>query len=95
MSKQEPEGIKFTDDAGNKLMLIEEGPHAGWVAEKHPDGQYVTKQKANQQDLRSLCILLKRRRMHEYEEGSIRVAARLQDEEERVEEYLEQEEPFA
>jgi len=94
MNSPEPNGIKFKDDAGNELMLVEEGPHAGWVAQKHPDGQYVTKQEATDQDLRSLQMLLKRRRMYEYEEGSIRVAARLQDEEERVKQYLDEQNPF-
>lgn len=47
----EPKGTRFYSQTLKKqMMLISEGPAAGWLAYKHPDGQWVSYRKATQAD---------------------------------------------
>lgn len=72
------------------MMLVEEGPHEGWLAKKHPDGQYVTVGEASRQNLANLSILLKREMDYHCNEGSPWRAGIRKKELQRVEERLEE-----
>lgn len=48
----EPGGLKFFDVATNReMVLIYHDAWAGWIAYKHPDGQWVTLRKATDDDI--------------------------------------------
>lgn len=48
----QPEGIRFYSQSMRKEMIyITEGPHKGWLAFNHPDGQWVSLHKASQSDI--------------------------------------------
>lgn len=51
VTPHEPKGTRFYSQALSKeMMLVNEGPWAGWLAYKHPDGQWVSFRKATQAD---------------------------------------------
>ena len=51
----QPQGIQFYDQASRReMILINQGPHTGWLVYKHPDGQWVTLRRASDEDLASL-----------------------------------------
>ena len=49
----EPKGIRFFDAISNRQMiLVAEGESfAGWLCYRHPDGQWVSLRKANEDDI--------------------------------------------
>ena len=50
-----PPGIEFCDAATNRnVKLCEDGPWKGWLAYKHPDGQWVSWRKATEADFAAI-----------------------------------------
>lgn len=48
----DPPGIEFFDMAsGRQMKLVADGIWKGWIAYKHPDGQWVSLRKAEADDL--------------------------------------------
>ena len=54
----EPKGHKFYDAKKGEMMLIYDGGWKGWLAYRHPDGQWVTMRKATSEDLHSLGLAI-------------------------------------
>ena len=51
----EPPGTRFLDMAsGREMLLVSDGPWAGWLSYRHPDGQWVSLRKATDADLVSI-----------------------------------------
>ena len=49
---RDPKGTRFYDlQSGREMLLVLEGPFNGWIAYRHPDGQWVTLRKATDDDL--------------------------------------------
>lgn len=58
-------GIEFYDAASQRRMkLIGTGPWNGWIAYKHPDGQWVTLRRATDDDRKQLAQALLESRRH-------------------------------
>lgn len=53
-------GLEFYDWASDRMMkyVYPDTPHwcAGWILYKHPDGQWVTLRKANEEDLAKINV---------------------------------------
>ena len=50
------EGIEFIDArTGRQMMLIQSGSWGGWLAYKHPDGQWVTLRLATNEDREAIA----------------------------------------
>lgn len=48
----EPVGTRFFDKKSSReMILILEGHSAGWIAYRHPDGQWVALRKATEDDI--------------------------------------------
>lgn len=56
----EPRGIRFTDKHQGDMLLVTEGPYAGWLCRRHPDGQWVTVRIATDEDRTRLAEIERR-----------------------------------
>lgn len=57
-SHYEPKGYKFRDARNGEMMLVYEGEWKGWLAYRHPDGQWVSLRKATPADWHALGIAI-------------------------------------
>lgn len=53
MKTYTPPGFDLPEEGGKRLKLVAAGPRKGWVAYKHPEGQWVSLRKASKQDYES------------------------------------------